>query len=127
MYTGGLSIELNGETYEDGAEISITAVGIADNDAVLCRTDLTTCCGSSMDVLGQGDWVYPNGTEVGNRRSYHDIFRTRGDRVVRLQRNNSDITAPTGQYCCKVATMNNTNASICITLGKALHQSTHAK
>ena len=110
---------MNGETYEDGAEISITAVGLADSAAVLCRTDLTTCCTLSTGVSGQGDWIYPNGTEVRNRRSSDDIFRSRGDMVVRLHRMDN-VVAPTGQYCCEVATMADINARICITLSKVL-------
>ena len=121
MHTDGLSIELNGETYEDGDEISITDVGLADSAAVLCRTNLTTCCTGSKGVSGQGDWIYPNDNEVDNRPSGDNIFRTRGDMVVRLHRNNSAV-APTGQYCCEVATMDNLDASICIILSKLLKQ-----
>ena len=123
IHTGGLSIELNGETYEDGDEISITDVGVADSAAVLCKTNLTTCCAVSSGVSGQGDWIYPNGTEVGNRRSGDDIFRTRGDMVVRLHRMDN-VVVPTGQYCCEVATMDDLDARICITLSKV---ATHAK
>ena len=86
---------------------------------MLCRTDLTTCCASSTGVSGQGDWIYPNGTEVRNRPSDDDIFRTRGDMVVRLHRSNN-ATTPLGKYCCKTATVANPDidSTICIILSK---------
>ena len=80
----------------------------------MCRTDLTTCC------TGQGDWIYPNGAEVRNRKIGGDIFRSRGDMVVRLHRNNS-ATTPLGQYCCKTATVASTpdiDSTICIIMSK---------
>ena len=113
----GISIELsNGTTYSGDIAISINEVGEADSEAVLCRTDLTTCCG----VSEQGLWIYPNGsTKVGNEHSGDGIFRSRGDMVVRLHRRNNTAT-PTGQYCCEVATVDNPDARICITLSKSL-------
>ena len=117
----GLNIEFpNGTPYDRDIPISITEIGEADNKAVLCRTDLTACCTSTLtggrDGLGQ--WIYPNGTNVGGRSSRYDIFRSRGDMVVRLHRMDDDVTAPTGQYCCEVPTMDNSDARICITLSK---------
>ena len=117
-YYAGLMIELsNGTRYDSNVAISIGIAGEADSEAVLCRTDLTTCCTGSSSGSGQGDWIYPNGTEVRNRPSGDGIFRTRGDMIVRLHRM-GNVVAPTGQYCCEVATMDNPNARICITLSK---------
>ena len=62
--------------------------------------------------------MYPNGTNIANRPSGYDIFRTRDDMVVRLHRMDDDVTAPTGQYCCELPTMANSDAKICITLSK---------
>ena len=84
----------------------------------MCRTDLTTCCTTSSGVSGQGHWIYPNGTEVRNRPSGDDIFRTRGDMVVRLHRMDDNVTTPIGQYCCELPTVANSDARICITLSK---------
>ena len=108
-------------TYSNNSAIAITEVGEDDSEAVLCKTDLTPCCAGSSGVSGQGDWIYPNGTKAGNRKSDYDIFRTRGDMVVRLHRMD-DIITPTGQYCCEVGTMAspNTRSTICITLTESL-------
>ena len=126
-YYVGLMIELsNGTRYDSNVAISIGIddVGEADSEAVLCRTDLTTCCAGSTGVSGQGHWIYPNGNEVRNRQSGDDIFRSRGDMVVRLHRRNN-VLAPTGQYCCEVPTMGNTDARICITLSKLNEGNSH--
>ena len=106
-----------GVTYANNIAIPISEVGEGDN-AVLCKTDLTTCCRETL----QGHWRYPNGTQVNKRSSNHGIYRDRGAKVVRLNRRNS-ATAPTGQYCCEVPTMANTSsdATICITLCKYNH------
>ena len=106
--------------YTNNSLLSITDVGEADSAAVLCRTDLESCC------AGQGEWIYPNGiitatgnSSVRNRNSNDDIFRTRGNMVVRLERRNNSI-GPTGQYCCQVAIMGSpdTDSTICIILSK---------
>ena len=116
----GLNIELpNGTTYDSDIALSMSEFGEADSEAVLCRTDLTTCCTIALaGGPGLGQWIYPNGTEVGNRLSRYDIFRSRGDMVVRLHRMNNVVAAPTGQYCCEVPTVDNNNERICITLSK---------
>ena len=115
-------------TYANNTAINITDIGVADSEAVLCRTDLTSCCTYIRTGHLAGDWIYPNGTEVRNRRSSDDIFRTRGDMVVRLHRMDN-VTSPTGQYCCEVPTMANpsSNRIICIILCElaVLHLCTH--
>ena len=118
MSFAGLNIRLpNGTTYDRDITISITEFGEADNEAVLCRTDLTTCCSSTQTGgSGLGHWIYPNSTIVANRPSRYDIFRSRGNMFVRLHRMDDDVTAPTGQYCCEVPTVANSDARICITL-----------
>ena len=110
----GLSIEFMGVTYytKDTA-IAITAVG-ENGNAVLCITDLTTCCGNTVGETRQGHWRYPNGTLVYNRASGDDIYRDRRTMVVGLNRRNS-ATTPTGQYCCEVPTISS-NATLCIIL-----------
>ena len=102
-------IEFKNITYANSIALNITEVGVADSEAVLCRTD---CC------TGQGHWRYPNGTHIGNRTSRYGIFSSRGNMTVGLHKM-TDVMSPTGQYCCEVATTTNTDASICIILSKA--------
>ena len=117
VYSSGLSIEFMRVTYANNTAIAIAEVGEADN-AVLCRTDLTTCCGNTGGETRQGDWIYPNGTLVDGKDGSDDIYRDRRTMVVRLNRRNSATTS-TGQYCCEVPTMAVHHAvKICIQLGK---------
>ena len=82
----------------------------------MCKTDRTDCCNSaSGNALGE--WKYPNGTLVGLRGGSDDFYRNRGSRIVRLNRRNG-ATGPTGLYCCEVASVADSNARICINLGK---------
>ena len=100
--------------YTKNTSLFITDVGEGDSEAVLCRTDLEGCC-----VMGRGHWIDPNGTNLEHRFENDNIFRSRGDMVVRLHRRNN-ATTPTGQYCCKVPIMATPNAvsTICIILSK---------
>ena len=83
--------------YTNNTSLFITDVGEDDN--VLCVSDLAGCCTNP----GRGEWIYPDGfinadgnSFVRNNPSGDDIFRSRGDMVVRLERRNNPI-GPTGQ------------------------------
>ena len=102
----GLSIELNGTTYANNSEVSITEVGEGHN-ALLCRAD-------SDSVEPQQHWRYPNYTMVENSTSSNDIYTTRENMTVSLNRRDG-VTQPTGHYCCEVATMTDTDR-MCIFL-----------
>ena len=54
-------------------------------DALLCKTDLTTCC-HQENASAIGNWFFPNGTVVFSTAFHSDIYRTRGQMVVRLHR-----------------------------------------
>jgi hypothetical protein len=83
------------------AQIPITDVGedSASGGALLCITNLPTCCATQR----QGEWFYPNGTKVGIPANGDDFYRNRGTSAVRLHRRNNAMQ-PTGRYCCEVAT-----------------------
>ena len=114
-----MAIEFKGVTYPNNTAINIADVGEEDSEAVLCRTDLTSCCAYTPTQPGQGHWVYPNGTTVGNRPSGEDFFRSRGTMSVRLHKM-SHVTKPTGKFCCEVPSIANPDATICVVLGKRL-------
>ena len=106
---------------ESISEIAITEVGEGDNNALQCRTDLTTCCRDQR----LGEWHYPDNSLVNIKANGDGIYRTRGRMVVSLNRRNG-VTQPTGFYCCEMPTAAdpNTTSRICIYLSKirkALH------
>ena len=117
MYVG-LRIELLKGIYGNNSEIAITEVGEGDN-ALQCRTDLTTCCRNMPPEMRLGEWHYPNNSRVNISASGDGIYRTRGSMVVILNRRNG-ATQPTGLYCCEMPTAahTNTNSRICIYLSK---------
>ena len=106
--------------YTNNTSLFITDLGDVDSNNVLCMTDFDGCCTNP----GRGEWIYPNGTItedsdplVRNNPSDDDIFRSRGNMVVRLESRNNPI-APTGQYCCQVPTMATPKSTMCIILSK---------
>ena len=119
----GLLIMFKGTSYyTNNTSLFITDLGYVDSNTVLCVTDLACCC----TWPGRGQWIYPNGfinadgnSLVRNNPSDDDIFRTRGDMIVRLERRNNPI-GPTGQYCCQVATMAtpDTDSTMCVILSE---------
>ena len=119
----GLSIQrtvgTHVQTYPADAEILITDVGESGTGALMCKTDRTDCCRAEAKAgeSRQGNWIYPNGTKVGNVNTNDSIYRTRHTSVVILNRRNG-ATGPTGQYCCEVASLAHPNDRICINLSK---------
>ena len=58
-------------------------------DALFCITNLTACC--QPPYTGQmghalGNWSFPNGSRVPSEREHWNLFRTRKDMVVRMNR-----------------------------------------
>ena len=122
VHCAGLTIEqtVGGEvmTYTANSAISITSISEStptSGGGLVCRTDRDDCCILGPGRKREGDWIYPDGvTPVQNSG---DIYRTRGVSTVILNRRN-DATRPTGLYCCKVASVDDLNAMICINLSK---------
>ena len=86
----------------------MTLEDIGDNNdtALLCRTNLTTCCRPPYTGTGSaiGNWFFPNGTRVPSTGAQGDFHRTRGQMVVALQRTRGGVD---GIYSCEILdTMN---------------------
>ena len=82
------------------------------NDALLCITNLTTCC--QPDDTGRnalGNWYYPNGTRVPSTSANWDIYRTRGQMVVRMHHRRGGVE---GVYRCVVPDAMNVTQTIYI-------------
>ena len=119
MMIAGLTLELRGQEIED-SQIPITDVGEStetSGGALVCRTDNDDCCANVPGQTRQGEWKFPNGSMVRTPGSGDDFYRNRGTSILRLSRRN-DATGPTGQYCCEVASVDDPNARICISLSK---------
>ena len=103
----------------NNSDILISEIGVGDDGALLCYTDLTQCCRDEHSSSGMavGEWFYPNGSEVTISASGDDFYRNRGPSLVRLNRRNN-ATSPEGQYCCVVPDATFTNVTVCANLCK---------
>ena len=92
---------LRGIPYKNNSIVILENIGQGDN-ALLCITNYTACCrrpytGDMGPVLG--DWYFPNGTVVFSTGFHSDIYRTRGQMVVRMHRRRG---GEEGIYHCKI-------------------------
>ena len=110
---GVVQFSLRNTTYQNNSIVTLEDIGEWD-DALLCITNLTTCCRSkNRSALGQ--WFFPNGTSVlstGKQRNFH---RTRGPMMVVMHRRRGGVN---GIYCCRIipdsTDVNQTNQTIYI-------------
>ena len=70
------------------------------DDALLCITNQTACCRSD-DTGGNasGNWYYPNGTRLHSAGGKWDIYRDRGQMVVRMNHRRGGVE---GIYRCEI-------------------------
>ena len=87
---------LNGTTYQNNSIVTLEDIGEGD-DALLCITNYTACCRPPKAL---GNWFFPNGTTVPNvSKEKWDIFRDRGQMVVRMNRRGGGVE---GIYRCEI-------------------------
>ena len=76
------------------------------DDALLCITNLTACCRPNITpYIGEmgralGNWFFPNKSRVPGAGNQWDIYRNRGQTVVRMHRRRGGIE---GIYHCEIA------------------------
>ena len=82
-----------------------------NDDALLCITNLTACCriGDGLTVLGQ--WFFPNTTGVYSSNYNSDLYKDRGQMVVRMKRRKGGIN---GIYHCEISDSMNVTQTIYI-------------
>ena len=122
-FTGGIvPINVIGNTTNNLTHPYVTE---HENNGLQCITDKPNCCrvGAYIRI---GEWHFPNGTLVpilrrGKNRAT-SFFRNRGhnDGTVNLNRVNSDVMSPTGQFCCRVPDSVNRIQTICANISELL-------
>ena len=106
----GVFIQLNGMNYSNNSTVTITDIG-SDDRALLCITNNSTCC--RYYSLRAGEWYFPDKSRVLVNGYGGDLYRDRGDRVVRLHcRYNAFM--PVGEYCCEVPDRAGDNQTVCV-------------
>ena len=103
---------LKGQPLTNNSVIAITDVGELE-DALMCRTNLTNCCGTPPNRFGQ--FYYPNGAVVPINSRRDGYYRNRGFKEVRLNRR-SGVDSPTGTFRCEIPDSNMILQNVYITL-----------
>ena len=110
-FTGvGVWFSLNGTSYQNNSLVTLEDIGEGD-DALLCITDLTTCCRPPHSGGTRGNWFFPNGTRVPSSGNQTDFHRTRGQMVVLLHRRRGGAE---GTYRCEIPDAMNVTQTIYI-------------
>ena len=97
----GVRFALNGTTYPNNSLVTLEDISGGDN-ALLCLTDLTACCRSPYTDYWRhsiGNWYFPNGTRVPSPGSPWELYRSRGQMVVLLNRRQG---GEDGIYRCEI-------------------------
>ena len=83
------------------------------NDALLCVTNLTTCCRSSDTGtrIASGIWFFPNESNVPNEGKKWDFYKDRGQMKVDLNRRRGGVE---GIYRCEIPDSMNVKKTIYI-------------
>ena len=112
--------------YANNSLIHITEIGETTNSVntgLQCITDRRPCC----TAIGAraGDWYFPDGTRVpvlGEGANMATAFyRNRGDDgTVNLNRLNTNVTMPTGLFCCEVPDAAGVVQTVCAEIGMCL-------
>lgn len=99
--------------------IPITDIGTSLPNQLACVSDRKPCC---QDEPQYGGWYYPNRsrvTHISERptpTAFHSDRNNRGE--INLYRTSTDTYFPVGQFCCEMMDAENTNHTLCITVGE---------
>ena len=109
----GVYLSLNGIFLTNNSNILITDIGTP----LVCTTDSIPCC---RGANRNGEWLFPNnGGQVPTLNEATSFYRNRGDSgEVNLFRLNSDVMAPTGQFCCEVPDATGIDNTVCANIGE---------
>ena len=96
-------VSLQGNNYSNNSLVNLTEIGDNKTTALICRTNITSCCKQSVGSKTKSDWRYPGGNEVKSRRDTvnQSFTRSRGDGTVFLYRENMSLS-PIGIYSCEI-------------------------
>ena len=94
-FPGDVWFSLRNTTYQNNSIVTLEDIG-EDDDALLCKTNLTTCCRHPYTA---GNWFFPNETRVPSSGDQRDIYRTRRQGVVLLHRRRGGAE---GIYRCEI-------------------------
>ena len=124
----GVYLSLKGIRYSNRSVIFTTEIGETDvsssppqNNGLQCITDRMPCCRFEGGQVGE--WFFPDGTIVpAGPRTGLTFYRNRGslrdDGTVNLNRDNINVTSPTGLFCCTIPDATGTSQTLCANIGR---------
>ena len=95
---GDVWFSLRNEIYYNNSRVNLEEIGEGQN-ALLCVTNLRTCCQPSYATTFLGNWFFPNGTRVPSSDANWDFHRSRGHMVILLHRKRG---GKEGIYHCEI-------------------------
>ena len=86
-----------GQSYQNNSIVNLDAEG----GVLQCFTDKMGCC--NVIPNREGEWKYPNGSQVQIRGRNGDFYRTRGDDpgIITLHWTENALI-PEGVFCCEI-------------------------
>ena len=99
-------VSLRGNNYSNNSLVNLTEIGTDKTTALICHTNITSCCKQLGSSAGLGEWKYPGRTRVKFRyiKNYeqNELFtRDRGNRTIFLYRKEGTL-GPIGIYSCEI-------------------------
>ena len=105
---GDVWFSLRNKTFQNNSIVILDDIGESNENALLCRTNLTACC----KLPSIGNWFFPNGSRVPSDDSSNTAFyRTRGEMVIRLKHRGG---GEEGIYSCEIPDSVNVTQTIYI-------------
>ena len=111
----GVHLSLHGVVIANNSYVISDRIGNNDTGALLCQTDKTDCCNSSLSPNGTelGNWYSPDGSLIEDLNSGsgmpvdsikpNSFLVNRGGSVVRLLRPQSVSSSELGRFCCELS------------------------
>ena len=97
--------------------VMMTEIG-TDQNALLCKTNNESCCNLTNNRAGE--FFYPNNVEIRIKKESPELYRDRGEQVVRLNRRpdleGDELPRSLRWYCCEVPDACEVQQRICINL-----------
>ena len=106
---GNVWFSLSGTTYQNNSLVTLENIGENDT-AVLCKTNQTACCHQPFSDPIE-NWFFPNGSDFPSEADHYDLYETRGQMVVRMNRRKGGVE---GIYHCEIADSMNATQNIYI-------------
>ena len=106
---GDVWFSLNDTTYQNNSLVTLKDIGENDT-ALLCKINQTACCHQPFSDAIE-NWFFPNGSDFPSKADQYDLYETRGQSVVSMNRRKG---GEEGIYRCEIVVSANITQTIYI-------------